>query len=138
MAVSFEALAMAGVDYLQFAAGAEDQWEQELLQTPPHLLVEEEEEGEDVRRGSSFAFPNTHIFPRHHSKDYTDDEDEDEDEDDRVTITCQPRISLGETIDNRIHKWLRSIRLMVTAIIRLLTMIRMDVEKRVKSFLFWL
>ncbi|KAM3709697.1 hypothetical protein ACJW30_02G193100 [Castanea mollissima] len=134
MAVSFEALAMAGVDYLEFAAGAEDQWEQELLQTPPHLLVEEEEGGEDVRRGSSFAFPNTHIFPRHHSKDYT----EDEDEDDRVTITCQPRIGLGETIDNRIQKWLRSIRLMVTAIIRLLTMIRMDVEKRVKSFLFWL
>lgn len=134
MAVSFEALAMAGVDYLEFAAGAEDQWEQELLQTPPHLLVEEEEGGEEVRRGSSFAFPNTHIFPRHNAKDYTDNEDED----DSVTITCQPREGLGETIDNRIHKWLRSIRLMVTAIIRLLTMIRMDVEKRVKSFLFWL
>lgn len=134
MAVSFEALAMAGVDYLEFAAGAEDQWEQELLQTPPHLLVEEKEGGEEFRRGSSFAFPNTHIFPRHHAKDYTDDEDKD----DRVTITCQPRIGLGETIDNRIHKWLRSIRLMAIAIIRLLTMIRMDVEKRVKSFLFWL
>ena len=132
MAVSLEALAMAGVDYLEFAAGAEDQWEQELLQTPPHLLVEEEEGEEEVRRGSSFAFPNTHMFPRHHAKDYTDDED------DSVTITCQPREGLGETIDNRIHKWLRSIRLMVTAIIRLLTMIRMDVEKRVKSFLFWL
>jgi hypothetical protein len=112
MAVSLEAFAMAGMDYLEFAVDAEE-WEQDLVQPPPHLLVEEEEPGEEIRRDSRYAFPMTHICPRPHAKDDGDDED--------------------RVMDKRMPKWLKSIKLMVTAIIRFLKIIRMKVQKRFKS-----
>ena len=106
MAVSLEAFAMAGMDYLEFAVDAEE-WEQDLVQPPPHLLVEEEEPGEEIRRDSRYAFPMPH------AKDDNDDED--------------------RVMDKRMRKWLKSIKLMVTAIIRFLKIIRVKVQKRFKS-----
>ncbi|EOX92086.1 Uncharacterized protein TCM_001093 [Theobroma cacao] len=43
MSVSIEALAMAGIDYLEWGMEIEE-WELEDLEPPPHLLAEEAEE----------------------------------------------------------------------------------------------
>ncbi|XP_059432573.1 uncharacterized protein LOC132165892 [Corylus avellana] len=109
MAVSLEALAMAGADYLEFSLDAEEWESQDLMQaeTPPHLLVEEEEE--------QGAFPTTHFFRSLHAKD-----DDAPDADDRITVKCKSKV--GGIIDESIEKCLSSIRLVVRAIIRLLLM----------------
>lgn len=50
MAVSLEALAMAGVDHRENGMGIEEWERQEMGPPPPHLLAEEEEEEEEVYR----------------------------------------------------------------------------------------
>jgi hypothetical protein len=126
--VSLEALAMAGLDYLEFAVDAE-QWEHDMAQAPPHLLVEEEEQGVvDVRRDDKHALRNYRPYlpvRSHRAKD-------DDDEDNRVAGTCQSNVGLGlgGIIDQSIEKCLRSVRLVVRGIIRLLMIIGMDVCRR--------
>ncbi|KAK1370959.1 hypothetical protein POM88_037051 [Heracleum sosnowskyi] len=46
MSVSFEALAMAGLDYNECDMSMEE-WEQSEMMIPPHLLAQEEEEKEE-------------------------------------------------------------------------------------------
>lgn len=59
MSVSFEALAMAGVDYNECGISMEE-WEQSEMTTPPHLLAEEEWERTEMTVPVVFpSFSNT-------------------------------------------------------------------------------
>lgn len=126
MAFSLEALAMAGTDYLEFGVDVEE-WEQDLGEPPPHLLVEEEDKGAEVVRRNSYPFPSSHILPIHHAKDKTDHGDEYQS--DVVTVTSRPEVGLGGITEQRMAKCSTSIGLMVRATTRLLTIIIMNVQR---------
>ena len=50
MSVSLEALAMAGVNYLESSMDIEEWQRQDLAPPPPHLLAHEEEEEENYQK----------------------------------------------------------------------------------------
>ncbi|KAK3225915.1 hypothetical protein Dsin_005779 [Dipteronia sinensis] len=109
MSISMEALAMAGVDYVEWGMNVEE-WEREDSElTPAHLLAEEEEEEEQQQhRGSCLL------------KDVGG-----------VTLDCNPRVSkVGRSsiVDighQRMWKWLIYVKMMVAAaVIRLVLMMR--------------
>ncbi|KAK4840141.1 hypothetical protein QYF36_000797 [Acer negundo] len=78
MSISMEALAMAGVDYVEWGMNVEE-WEQEDSElTPPHLLAEEKEEEEQQQQHCSSCL----------SKDVGG-----------VTLDCNPRITRIYTTD---------------------------------------
>lgn len=108
MLVSLEALAMTGADYVEWGMDVEE-WERDDDLTPPHLLAEEEEEEEHS------ALPSTHFS-----------EDEDEDDCDSINnfeATWCSSNSAGDQKDSEgriVGEW---VRLIVKAIIKLLTVI---------------
>ncbi|KAL9461948.1 hypothetical protein AB3S75_000022 [Citrus x aurantiifolia] len=107
MLVSLETLAMTGADYVEWGMDVEE-WERDDNLTPPHLLAEEEEEEHS-------ALPSTHFS-----------EDEDEDDCDSINnfeATWCSSNSAGDQKDSEgriVGEWAR---LIVKAIIKLLTVI---------------
>ncbi|KAK2651800.1 hypothetical protein Ddye_011656 [Dipteronia dyeriana] len=94
MSMSIEALAMAGVDYVEWGLDVEE-WEREDSELPPpHLLAEEEEEQQ-----------------QHHceSRDIGG-----------VTLDCNPRISKRRSwirVIERMWNWLICMKMITAAVI---------------------
>lgn len=120
MTVPIEALAMAGIDYNEWGLDIE-KWEDDDSEwPPPHLLAEQEEEEEperDVKQGIQNIGTSLLTHPS---------EDLDGNCDDKAssgaTGECRRhrRMSQGRTLVKRIIQSLRSIKLMVTYMERLL------------------
>ncbi|OMO73099.1 hypothetical protein COLO4_27261 [Corchorus olitorius] len=140
MEVSLEALAMAGVDYVEWGLDVEE-WERLNEQTPPHLLADEEEEedeeeeffmkGHDVKRGCNNCIDNYSSNSPTPSNLSEDDENGSE----RVNYgICYPEvISWGISAIGKIWFFLMSMEKMVMrAMIKLLILIWL-VEPRLNN-----
>ncbi|KAK2655699.1 hypothetical protein Ddye_008751 [Dipteronia dyeriana] len=96
MSMSMEALAMAGVDYVEWGLHVEE-WEREDSELPPpHLLAEEEEEEQQ----------------QHHHRESCDIGG--------VTLDCNPRISKRRSwirVIERMWNWLICMKKIIAAVI---------------------
>ncbi|OMO56122.1 hypothetical protein CCACVL1_26748 [Corchorus capsularis] len=121
MGVSLEALAMAGVDYIEWGLDVEE-WERLNEQTPPHLLADEEEEEEEeffMKGQVCNCIDNSSNSPTPSNLS------EDENGSERVNYgICYPEvISSWGSIIGKIWFFLMSMEKMVRAMIKLLILV---------------
>ena len=127
MSVSIEALAMAGVDYLEWGMDIEE-WERDDEVSPPHLLADDGEEEEFMKgqfeQGCSCI--NNSSLPSYNNA-------EDDNACERVTELGYPEVVQWRSIIEKIWFYFMSIEKMVRTMIKLLMVSWMERRLNNKS-----
>lgn len=123
MAISLEALAMSGADYIEYGMDIEE-WELLDSETPPHLLADEEDEQEETIRPVFRLLSDWKTNPSR---------------DNEVCDGFLRKIHSGRGLERiqeaKLAEWLKSFgKMMINPFIRLLVILRTVVGGRLKTF----